>query len=95
MAMKQNKNELKRINVNLPINLVKRVEDYALEKGYNVTNAYIALLNIALDNYDGMKAMPYLSQLTDALKGLTSEQNQDVDNLIDYLSSKKKGDEKD
>lgn len=39
---------LKRVNMNLPADLVKKVESYAKQSGLNVTAAYIVLLNQAI-----------------------------------------------
>lgn len=60
MATYNKKIELKRVNMNLPSNLVQRVEDYALSLGVNSTNAYIFLLNQALDYKDTMSNLPLL-----------------------------------
>lgn len=40
---------LKRVNMNLPADLVKKVESYAEKNYLNVTAAYIVLLNQALN----------------------------------------------
>lgn len=44
--------ELSRVSINLPTKLVCKVKNYALENGYNVTTAYIVLLNYSLEVYD-------------------------------------------
>ena len=49
MTNKKNKVDLKRVNMNLPANLVQRVTDYGIENGLNTTSAYIVLLNQALN----------------------------------------------
>ena len=45
---KKNSKELKRINLNLPINIIEEVKEYADSLGLSVTSAYILLLNKAL-----------------------------------------------
>lgn len=87
MAEKR-KIELKRVNMNLPANLVNRIEDYAYDKGYNVTSAYIALLNDALDKSDSLKAMPLIEQFKDAIQLMTNEDVDNVNNVGNSLSSK-------
>lgn len=68
MATYNKKIELKRVNVNLPANLVQRVEDYALSLGVNTTNAYIILLNQALDYKDTLNNLPALLELISEYK---------------------------
>ena len=68
MATYNKKIELKRVNVNLPSNLVQRVEDYALSLGVNTTNAYIILLNQALDYKDTLNNLPALLELISEYK---------------------------
>lgn len=60
MATYNKKIELKKVNMNLPVNLVQRVEDYALSLGVNSTSAYIVLLNQALDYKDTLNNLPAL-----------------------------------
>ena len=73
MATYNKKIELKRVNVNLPANLVQRVEDYALSLGVNTTNAYIILLNQALDYKDTLNNLPVLLDLISEYKTSTLE----------------------
>ena len=42
---KKNTTELVRVNINIPVNVVFRVKEYAESLGINVTSAYIVLLN--------------------------------------------------
>lgn len=60
MTTQKQKVELKRVNINLPINLVKRVEDYSESIGVNTTSAYIYLLNQALNQNKQISAIPSL-----------------------------------
>lgn len=68
MANYKKKIELKRVNVNLPSNLVQRVEEYALSIGVNTTNAYIVLLNNALDQKDTLNNLPLIMELVNSVK---------------------------
>ena len=52
--------ELTRVNLNLPKQLVERVDNYAKERGLNKTSSYIVLLNQALTQNDMQKNMPEL-----------------------------------
>ena len=63
MTEKKNKIELKRVNMNLPADLVKRVVAYGESKGLNTTSAYIVLLNQALDQKETIDNMPILMEL--------------------------------
>ena len=54
----KNKIELKRVNMNLPADLVQRVIDYGESKGLNTTSAYIVLLNQAFDYIDVLSSLP-------------------------------------
>lgn len=63
MAMKKSSIELKRVNVNLPLDLVERVTQYGIANGLNTTNAYIVLLNQALAQSEAIKSMPVILEL--------------------------------
>ncbi len=60
---RNNKVELKRVSINLPKDLVQRVEEYGEMKGLNTTSAFIILLNQALDAKDTIDNLPYLIEL--------------------------------
>ena len=57
----------------VPDYLVQRVEDYALSLGVNTTNAYIILLNQALDYKDTLNNLPALLDLISEYKTSTLE----------------------
>ena len=76
MTKNTKKIELKRVGMNLPLSLVKRVEDYAYEMGFNVTSAYISLLNLALDQQDTIKNLPMIIELGNSLKQVSKENTQ-------------------
>lgn len=78
MANYNKKIELKRVNINLPSNLVQRVEDYALSLGVNSTSAYIFLLNQALEYKDTMSNLPILMDLFSNLK-VIGESNEETE----------------
>lgn len=71
MTQKTKKIELKRVGMNLPLSLTKRVEDYAYNMGLNVTNAYIVLLNQALDYKDTLSNLPIITETINSLKEIT------------------------
>lgn len=71
--------ELKRVNMNLPSNLVKRVDDYAVNLGVNSTTAYIILLNQALDQKDTMNNLPAMLQAFEEIKKMQSISNNKED----------------
>lgn len=57
---KDKKIELKRVNMNLPLHIIEKVEDYACSMGLNVTSAYIVLLSQALEQKQTMNSLPEL-----------------------------------
>lgn len=68
MAMKKSKVELKRVSVNLPVNLVEKVEAYGESIGVNTTNAYIFLLNQALNQNASINSIPMIQQMMHQLQ---------------------------
>lgn len=77
MAKYKKKIELKRVNVNLPLVLVQRVEQYAEKKCLTVTNAYTILLNQALDQADTIDNLPIIVEaIKTAINESTLEQKQ-------------------
>lgn len=55
--------ELKRVNMNLPSDLVDRVVLYGERLGLNTTSAYVVLLNQALEQSDVLSKLPTILQL--------------------------------
>lgn len=70
-----NKLELKRVNMNLPSDLVNKVVSYANKMGLNTTSAYIVLLNQVLDQKDTIDNLPIMLELFK--KEMTNEINDD------------------
>lgn len=79
MAINRNKIELKRVNINLPVDLVQRVIDYGESMGLKATPAYIVLLNQALDQKDTMNNLPALLDLfkSEIAKNNDNSENKD------------------
>lgn len=71
-----NKIELKRVNMNLPSDLVNKVVSYANKMGLNTTSSYIVLLNQALDQKDTIDNLPIMLELFK--KEMTNEINDDI-----------------
>lgn len=69
MAYKSDFN-LKRVNMNLPVDLVERVKAYAQKMCINTTSAYIVLLNQALKQDQTMEQLPAMLNLFNQLKNL-------------------------
>lgn len=70
-----NKIELKRVNMNLPSDLVQKVVDYANKMGLNTTSAYIVLLNQALDQKETIDNLPIMLELLkNELANVTKEE---------------------
>lgn len=55
--------ELKRVNVNLPVDLVNKVVEYGDKNGLNTTSAYIVLLNQGLSQIEMINSMPTVLEL--------------------------------
>lgn len=68
--------ELKRVNMNLPADLVQKVIEYGESKGLNTTSAYIVLLNQALDQKETIENLPFMIDF------LKSEMVKSVENKI-------------
>lgn len=60
--------DLVRVNMNLPISIVNRVKEYADNLGINVTSAYIVLLNQALEQKQGLDALPLIVEMFNEYK---------------------------
>lgn len=77
MAKKTN-TELVRVNINLPMNIVNRVKEYADGLGINATSAYIVLLNQALEQKDALNQLPAMFSLLSEVQKL----NEIADNSL-------------
>lgn len=80
---KDKKIELKRVNMNLPLHIVEKVEDYANGMGLNVTSAYIVLLSQALDQKQTMNSLPELLNVFGTIQQLAKANP----NLLNYNES--------
>ena len=68
MAKTKSNIEFRRININIPLNLIERVKEYADNLGINITSAYIVLLNQALDQKDTMNYLPLFKTIYEETK---------------------------
>lgn len=85
--MKENKKiELKRVNMNLPISLIERIEDYAYKTGLNVTSAYITLLNQALDQKDTLNILPLIMNTIKEMTNIDDISDNDDNDMTNYLN---------
>lgn len=73
----KNKLDLKRVNMNLPADLVQRVVAYGESKGLNTTSAYIVLLNQALDQKDTIDNLPLILELINKVNAQQIETKKD------------------
>lgn len=55
--------ELRRANFNIPCDLYDKIYEYSQEMGINMTNAYIVLLNEALQYREILKQLPLLTDI--------------------------------
>lgn len=77
MTTKKSKIELKRVNMNLPADLVQKVIEYGENLGLNTTSAYIVLLNQALEHKETINSMPAIIEFMKAC----NESSLDINNL--------------
>lgn len=77
---KKNTVELKRVNINLPSNIVTKVKEYADGLGINCTSAYIILLNQALEQKAMLTNLPAMLSMFNELKQLQACVTIDEDN---------------
>ena len=78
-TMARNKNdELSRVSINLPNNIIDRVKKYADNLGINTTSAYIVLLNQALEQKDMLANMPMLFSMFSELKAMEEQKKLDT-----------------
>lgn len=77
MTQKKKKIELKRVNMNLPADLVQRVVEYGESKGLNTTSAYIVLLNQALDQKSTIDTLPLFIELMQKYPNFLGEEPKD------------------
>lgn len=76
MTTKKNKIELKRVNMNLPADLVQKVIEYGEKLGLNTTSAYIVLLNQALEQKETLNNMPAILEFINCFR---ESQNNNID----------------
>lgn len=74
---KPGKIELKRVNMNLPANLVDRVVEYGETLGLNTTSAYIVLLNQALDQKETLNNLPAIMEVLKEFQQMADENKLD------------------
>ena len=74
--------ELKRVNINLPANIVDKVKEYAETLGINTTSAYIVLLNQALEQKDMLKQMPLMISMYNEIKKLNFDDLEGNSNIL-------------
>lgn len=70
--MAKSNSNLVRVNMNLPKNTVDKVKEYADSIGVNITNAYIFLLNQALEQKSAMAQLPLMFSMINSITSLQS-----------------------
>lgn len=85
MTSKKSKVELKRVNMNLPAELVAKVVEYGEKNGLNTTSAYIVLLNQALNQLASIEKLPAMLELLSQIKTLQDLENnqKQLEDLLD------------
>ena len=72
------KNDLVRVNINIPVNVLERVKAYANEIGIPVTQAYIVLINSGLEQRELVSKMPKLLEMMGDIFALAREHEEDI-----------------
>ena len=81
---KLNDLQTKRVNINLPIKLIERVQEYSRNIGIPYTQGYTILLNQALTQLDNVKTM---TNFTDAVKMVAQMSEEDRNKLSDIVNN--------
>lgn len=81
---KLNDLQVKRVNINLPIKLIERVQEYSRNMGIPYTQGYTILLNQALQQQDNLKT---LTNFTDAVKLVSNMNEEERNKLSDIVNS--------
>lgn len=69
------KRDLTRVNMNLPSLIVQKVKEYAYEMGLPLTQAYVFLINLGLQQKDITTMMPKFLEGINDLKSLSEKIN--------------------
>lgn len=77
MANENDKNNLVRININVPKKILQQVKEYANEMGLNTTAAINILLKRALEQSDVVEKLPELLTLIAELQKKSLEDNKE------------------
>ena len=67
--------ELQRLNMNMPANLIKQVDEYANRMNLNRTSAMICLVSTALEQRNAIDMMGTLLDKLSELEQVVSEKN--------------------
>ena len=67
--------ELQRLNMNMPANLIKQVDEYANRMNLNRTSAVICLVSIALEQSNAIDIMGELLGKLSELEQVVSQKN--------------------
>ena len=81
---KLNDLQTKRVNINLPIKLVERVQEYSKDMGLPYTQGYTILLNQALQQQDNLRVM---NNFNDAVKIVSQMNEEERNKLSDIVNN--------
>lgn len=90
--MLKSNSDLVRVNMNLPRNIVNQVKEYAENLGINTTNAYIYLINQALEQKNMMIQLPTLLNILSGMN-ITAQQLKEAQEIYDEISQNNDGKE--
>ena len=74
MAELEKRQKTVRVNINLPIKLVNSVKEYADDYGIPYTQAYVILLQTAIEQKDTLKKLPSILDGINSLKELSDKE---------------------
>lgn len=79
---KYNDLSVKRVNINLPIKLIERVQDYSKELGIPYTQGYTILLNQAFQQLDNMTSLKNFNEAVKLVSSMSEEQRLQLSDTV-------------
>lgn len=80
---KYNNLNVKRVNINLPIQLINKVQEYSSNLGIPYTQGYTILLQQALQVQDNLKVMNDFNQAVKIVSQMNEEERKKISDRVD------------
>lgn len=85
---KYNNLNVKRVNINLPIQLIDRVQEYSSSLGIPYTQGYTILLQQALQQQDNLKVMNDFNESVKIVSKLSEEDRKKLSYMVGPLGNR-------